>query len=174
VHGELGDEDRFWFLTEENLQHSRAHGHRRIEARSLGALSEKAAKDGRLGDARELLVESFRIDRELGNVPFVAMNLVRFAGIHLREGNPEVAARLISRGIAVFKEIGLSLESWMAQEVEDATAAVRAQLDEAAFEAAWEAGAKLSLDDACAFALEEYSPADASASDRPERDFTSS
>ena len=155
VYEELGDMDRFWLLTEENLEHSRRYGHRRIEARSLGALSERAVNEGRLGDARELLVESFRIDRELGNVPFVAMDLVRFAGIHFRDGRPESAARLISRGIAVFDEIGLTLESWMEQEVDDATAAVRAQLDESAFDAAWIEGERMSLDEAIAKALEE-------------------
>ncbi len=174
AYEELGDTERFWLLTEENLEHSREYSHRRVEARSLGALSERAADEGRFDEARELLVESFRIDRELGNVPFVGMDLVRFAVIHLRDRRPEVAARLISRAAGVFEGIGLLLESWMAREVDDATSKVRAQLDEAAFEAAWEAGAKLSLDDACALALEECSPADAPASDGPEKDFTSS
>jgi len=65
-----------------------------------------------------------------------------------------LAARLISRGIAVFEEIGLSLESWMAQEVEDATAAVRAQLDSASFAEAWEAGRNMTLEDAIELAVE--------------------
>ncbi len=42
--------------------------------------------------------------------------------------------------------------------VDDATAAVRAQLDEASFDAAWEEGATMTLDEAIALALEE-SPA---------------
>ena len=45
TYEELGDKARFWALTEENLEHARAHGHRRIEARSLGALSERAASE---------------------------------------------------------------------------------------------------------------------------------
>jgi len=154
VYEELGDMDSFWLLTEENLEHSRAHGHRRIEARALGALAERAGNEGRFDDARGLLVESLRIDRELGNVPFVSFDLVRFAVIHTRGGRPEVAARLIARAAAVFDQIGLSLESWMTREVEDATAAVRAYLDDASFDAAWEEGTKMSLDDAVALALE--------------------
>jgi len=153
TYEELGDMDRFWLLTEENLEHSRAHGHRRIEARSLGALAERAANEGRFDDARELLVQSFRIDRELGNVPFVSLDLVRFAVIHTRDGRPEVAARLIARAVAAFDEIGFSLESWMTHEVDDATTAVRAQLHDASFEAAWEEGVKMSLDEAIALAL---------------------
>jgi tetratricopeptide (TPR) repeat protein len=155
TYEELGDMDRFWLLTEENLEHSRMHGHRRIEARSLGALSERAANEGRFEDARDLLVQSFRIDRELGNVPFVSMDLVRFAVIHTREARPETAARLIARAVTVFQEIGLTLESWMAQEVDDATAAVRARLDDDVFVAAWEAGEKLTIDEAVALALDD-------------------
>ena len=42
----------------------------------------------------------------------------------------------------------------MTREIEDATEALRAQLDPDVFDAAWEQGAKLSLDDAVALALE--------------------
>jgi len=108
---------------------------------------------GSLDDARELLVQSLHIDLELGNLPFVSLDLVRFAVIQAREGNPTLAARLIARAVTVFQEIGLSLESWMTRELDDATAAVRAQLDENSFDAAWAEGAKMSLDDAVALAL---------------------
>ena len=153
VYEELGDMDRFWLLTEENLEHSRAHGHRRIEARSLGALYDKAEREGRFDEARDFLVQSYRIDRELGNVPFLSFNLSRFAVIHTRDGKPELAVRLIACAVTVFREIGFSLESWMTREIEDATEALRAQLDPDVFDAAWEEGAKMSLDDAVALAL---------------------
>jgi predicted ATPase/class 3 adenylate cyclase len=153
MYEELGDKARFWALTEQNLEHARMHGHRRIEARSLGALAERAAIEGRFDDARDLLVQSLRIDRELGNVPFVSLDLVRFAAIHTRDGSPQLAARLIARAVAIFHEIGFSLEPWMTREVDEATAAVRVQLDAAAFADAWEEGANLSLDEAIALAL---------------------
>ena len=73
----------------------------------------------------------------------------------MREGRLEVAARLIARAVAMFQEIGLSLESWMTREVDEATAAVRAQLDDAAFAEASERGEKLTLDEAVARALSE-------------------
>jgi predicted ATPase/class 3 adenylate cyclase len=153
MYEELGDKEQFWALTEQNLENARTHGHRRIEARSLGALAEKAAIEGRFDDARDLLVQSLRIDRELGNVPFVGLDLVRFAVIHSRDGRPQLAARLIARAVAVFHEIEFSLEPWMTREVDDATAAVRVQLDDAAFAEAWEEGANLGLDEAIALAL---------------------
>jgi len=153
MYEELGDRDRALILYKENLKHSRVHGHKRIEARSLGVLAEIAADEGRLDEARELLLASFRIDQELGNVPFMSFDLVRFAAVYLREGKAEVAARLIGRAVAGFEEIGLSLESWMTRELNQATEAAQAQLDQASFTAAWEAGAKMNLDDAIALAL---------------------
>ena len=70
------------------------------------------------------------------------MDLVGSAAIHTREARPEIAARLIARAVAVFDEIGLTLESWMTHEVEDTTARPRALLDDAAFAPRpWEEGA---------------------------------
>jgi hypothetical protein len=154
MYEELGDKARYWALTEENLEHARAHGHRRIEARSLGALSERASNEGRFGDAHALQSQSCRIDLELGNLPFLSVDLVRFALISARMGRPDVAAQLLSRATALRDEIGYTLESWMTLETEEALAAVRAQLDDSAFDEAWEAGAKHSLDEAIALALD--------------------
>ncbi len=156
---ELGDKDGSWALTEENLRDSRAHGHRRIEARSLGSLAVRAANEGRFGESLEMLSESLRIDRELGNVPFIGVDLVRFAFAHARAGKPQVAARLISRAVVMFDEIGFSLESWMTKEIEEATAAARSQLDEDAFADAWGQGAKMSFEEAITLALGEHSEA---------------
>ncbi len=155
MHELLGDEAAFWELTEENLRDSRAHGHRRIEARSLGSLAVRAANEGRFDESLEMLTESLRIDRELGNVPFIGVDLVRFAFAHARDGKPQVAARLISRAVVMFDEIGFSLESWMTKDVEDATAAARSQLDEDAFADAWDQGAKMGFEAAITLALGE-------------------
>jgi predicted ATPase/class 3 adenylate cyclase len=155
TYEELGDKERFWALTEENLEHAQVHGQRRIEARSLGALAERAASERRFEDADTLLTQSFRIDLELGNLPFVSVDLVRFALTSARKGKPLVGAQLLSRAAALRDEIAFALESWMTTETEEALAAVRAQLDEEAFAGAWDAGAKLSLDQAVALALGE-------------------
>jgi hypothetical protein len=154
MYEELGDTARFLELTEENLEDARVHGHKRIEARSLGVLADVAASEGRLDDASTLLTQSLRIDLELGNLPFVAVDLVRFALTAARAGRPSVGAQLLSRAAVLRDEIGIGLESWMTKETEEALAAVRAQLDDGAFAEAWEAGSRLSLDGAVARALE--------------------
>jgi hypothetical protein len=120
-------------------------------------LAVRAADEGRFDDAHALQSESLRIDLELGNLPFVSVDLVRFARISVRTGKPFVAARLLSRATVLRDEIGMALESWMTTEAEEtleALAAARAQLDDEAFTQAWEAGAQMSLDEAIALALE--------------------
>jgi predicted ATPase/class 3 adenylate cyclase len=154
MYEELGDKARYWAITEENLELARAHGHRRIEARSLAALSDRAASDGRLGDAHALLSQTCRIDLELGNLPFISVDLVDFALLSVRTGRAEVAARLLARAAALRDEIGYTLESWMTLETNEAFAAVHAQLDDTAFAEAWEQGAKLTVDEAVALALD--------------------
>jgi predicted ATPase/class 3 adenylate cyclase len=155
MYEELGDMARFWAITEANLEDARAHGHKRIEARGLGSLAFRAADEGRFDDAHALQSQSLRIDLELGNLPFVSVDLVRFSLISVRTGKPFVAAQLLSRATALRDEVGFALESWMTTETEDALAAVRAQLDAAVFDEAWDQGAKLSLDEAIALALGE-------------------
>jgi non-specific serine/threonine protein kinase len=154
TYEELGDMARFWEITEENLEHARAHGHRRIEARSLGAMAELAASEGRFEDADALLTQSFRIDLEFGNLPFISIDLVRFALLSARTGRPEDAARMLARATALRDEIGFTLESWMTVETDEALAAVHAQLDDTAFAEAWEQGRALTIDEAVALALD--------------------
>jgi hypothetical protein len=117
-------------------------------------LAGAAADEGRFDDEHALLSQSCRIDLELGNLPFLSVDLVRFALASARRGRPRVAAQLLARATALRDEIGYTLESWMTLETEEALAAVRAQLDDFALDEAWEAGAKLSLDEATALALE--------------------
>ena len=115
-------------------------------------LSERAASEGRLDDAHALASQSFRIDLELGNLPFISVDLIRFA---LLSARPEVVARLLARATALRDEIGYTLESWMTLETDEAFAAIHAHLDDAAFAEAWDQGKRLTLDEAVALALGE-------------------
>ena len=84
------------------------------------------------------------------------VDLVRFAPVFARAGKPFVGAQLLSFAAALRTDISfVVVESWMTRTIEEALEAVRAQLDKAAFAEAWEAGAKLSLDEAVALALGE-------------------
>jgi predicted ATPase/class 3 adenylate cyclase len=154
AHEELGDVDRYRELTEENLALARERGHKRIEARSLGGLATVALGEGRLEDARALFEESLRIDREVGNAVFVAVDLVRFAALVHAGGEPDAAAQLLARADALRAEIGFAEESWMTEERERTLIAVRSALDQPTLARAWDEGLSLTLDEAVALAVD--------------------
>ncbi|MBA3787780.1 MAG: adenylate/guanylate cyclase domain-containing protein, partial [Actinobacteria bacterium] len=79
THEELGDVDRYRELTEQNLSLARSLGNKRIEARALGALAMLALDEGRSRDALAMMADSYRIDRDMGNLMFVVVDLTRFA-----------------------------------------------------------------------------------------------
>jgi predicted ATPase/class 3 adenylate cyclase len=153
AYEELGELERYRTLTEENLRQARASGVRRIEARSLGGLAMLALAENRVHDAIRLLSDSYAIDRGIGNPVFLAVDLTRFAAICTRRERSDVAARLLAKADVIREEVGYSPESWMAQEYEDTLTLVHARLDEAAFEAAWNEGRALSIDEAVEHAL---------------------
>jgi ATP/maltotriose-dependent transcriptional regulator MalT len=107
MYEELGDTARFWAITEENLADARAHGHKRIEARALSAFAERAAHEGRHDEAESFSRQALRIDRELGNLPFQTVDLVRHTYLLTQQGKPTVAAMLLSAATALRGEIGL-------------------------------------------------------------------
>ena len=150
---ELGDLARYRELVAQNLEHSRRVGDRRIEARSVGSLAMWALEEGRLDEAMEQLRESHRIDTELANPMFLAVDMVRYAMILARRGEVAKAARLIARSEEVWVEIGATPESWMSKEHDQALEIVRADLDAADLERELAEGRRLSLDDAFELAI---------------------
>jgi hypothetical protein len=113
-----------------------------------------ALEDGRVEEARAMLRDSFRIDHDLGNVMFVGVDLARFAAVRAHEGDAEAAAQLLAKSEAVHEEIAWTPESWVTEERDTTRGIIRTQLDEAAFDEAWERGRALSLDEAVALGLE--------------------
>jgi predicted ATPase/class 3 adenylate cyclase len=148
AYEEMGDLERFRQLTEENLEHARRVGDRRIEARSLGALATVALDDGRLDEALDLLKASYEIDRQMANPMFLAIDLVRFAAIRVKQRDYVNAARLAARSELLWEEIGAKPESWMVTERDRIVAGIREGMDEDAFAAAWQSGRALSLEEA--------------------------
>ena len=153
---ELRERERSRALTEENLRRARATGNERVEAMSLAALAMLAVDEGRVHDALDLLKGAYRIDRDYGGRVEIALDLSRFARALAVGGRAGTAARLLAKGEALREEIGATLESYAAMEAKlgETLAAVRAQLDEAAFAEAWEHGSTLSVDQAVALALD--------------------
>jgi tetratricopeptide (TPR) repeat protein len=150
---ELGDIERGRVLNEETLRRARAAGNRRIEAMALEGLAWHARAAGQIEDAFSLLHQAYVIHRELGERIEIAGVLSALARVLAVAGRSDSAARLLSASDALYQEYGTS-QVWVAQRDEETLEMLHAQLDEAAFNEAWDAGRKLAVDEAVALALE--------------------
>jgi predicted ATPase len=153
VYERLGDPERSRLLHEENLHRARATGNKRIEAASLGQLAFFAREAGQLQEALSMLGDSLRIRRELGERVAIAEDISRIARTFASAGEAATAARLLSGSRALYEELGARAPSFGTDRNEETLAIVRAQLDDVSFDAAWEQGSRLSLDEAVALAL---------------------
>jgi hypothetical protein len=102
-----------------------------------------------------MLVESTRIYQELGDPYMVAVNLCRFALALALDSRLTAALRVLARGETLIGEVGRSVDGWIGEMNDVTREKVRSQLDETAFDEAWEEGEKLTLDEAVALALAE-------------------
>jgi predicted ATPase/class 3 adenylate cyclase len=150
---ELGDVDRARAIREESLSLARATSDEHGEAMFLDSLGGGAREEGRLEDALAMLRDALRIFRHLGDRFHTFQALSKIASVLADAGRAETAARLLASAEALQEEVGIR-PVWLEKTNERALAAIRAQLDEDAFDEASQAGAKLSLDEALALALE--------------------
>jgi predicted ATPase len=153
AYHQLGNLEHARALHEDNLARARALANKPMQADLLGSLANLAVDQDRVADALSMLNENHHIYSELGDLPGVAVNLCRFAKALASGGSAGTAARLLSCSDVLFEEIGGS-EAWVGRMNEKTLAAIRAQLDDAAFAEAWEQGRKLTLDEAVALALD--------------------
>lgn len=152
MHHELGERQYARELDEDNLRRARALGNRQLEATTLGTLASHAVKEGRLDAALVLAAKSLRISLELGRPRGVVRQLGRCAAALAATGSVSTAARLLACSDAFRTEIGVGTAPDIAAENERTLAVIHAQLDDAAFAEAWEAGRALTVDAAVALA----------------------
>jgi ATP/maltotriose-dependent transcriptional regulator MalT len=153
TYHELGDLERAQALHEDNLLRARVLGNEPLKAALLGSLAMIAVKQGRVQDALTLLKENLPIWRDIGERLEIAVCLCQVAHALAAAGRAETAARLLSCSEVLREEVGGS-EAWVARMNEETLAAIRAQLDDAAFAEAWEQGRTLTADEAVALALD--------------------
>jgi predicted ATPase len=155
VNEELGDIARYRELVEEYLAGARAIGDERLEARGVGARAWWAMEEGRLDDALRDMKRSYEIDRGLGFSVFLAVDLVRFAAILVRQGRASEAAQLVARSDLLTLESGAGRESWMQKERDDTLTLIRAQLSNPELEEALGHGRNLTVGEAATLAIAE-------------------
>ena len=124
---------------------------------SSRGLAYVALQRGQVERAAALCRESLLINRERRNSVGLAACLAACAALAVARGQPERAARLYGSAAArlVGNVGGRHRYPHDQAEQERYINILRAQLDEATFNAAWEAGRTLTLDQAIDLALEE-------------------
>jgi predicted ATPase/DNA-binding CsgD family transcriptional regulator len=149
-----GDDERARRAYEECLAVFQQPGERR-QIFILGNLAFIALHQGKAEEARDLARQCLQLAREMNQRLFVATALAILAGALGALGQSQQSARLLGASAGALERMGAFLQPNDQQEVDGMIVAVRAQLDEAAFQIAWAAGRALTLEQAVEQALNE-------------------
>jgi predicted ATPase/class 3 adenylate cyclase len=155
AYEELGDHERAQELAEELLHTARATRNVRDLAFALDISSSHARDAGRFDDALEATREALQIRRGEGDVQHILDSLSRVAAIHARAGGLATASLLLSSSLHLHEQRGMRVPLYQEERNATTLELIRDGLDEAVLAEAWEQGARLTLDDAVALALNE-------------------
>jgi DNA-binding CsgD family transcriptional regulator/tetratricopeptide (TPR) repeat protein len=145
-----GEFARAMALIEESLAIRRSLGDRESCAYNLHDLGYVAYDQGKHAQAAAYFEESLTLFHELGSTPGVAYCLKGFADVAAAQGQADRAARLFGAHASLCEAIGFVFPPIDQAAYDRTVAGVRAQLGAAAFEAAWDAGQALRLEQAVA------------------------
>lgn len=148
-----GDYDLAERLQEQSLALYRETGGIRFIAELLFNMGSTAFQRGEYERMPGLYAECLKVAWEQGHRDLRACALAGVAGAIGIQGQPEAACRLFGASEAALEALGIGWASFDQPVVEGMVAAVRAELDEAAFRAAWEEGRAMSVDEAVSYAL---------------------
>ncbi len=153
-----GDYARATRLVEESLELRRQIGNKWGVGVSLGTLGWVAMREGDWNRAVARLGESLEVRREIGDKSGSAWCLERLAEVAMAEGQAEKAVRIFGAASTLRTSIGSVIDAVDQPEYKRTLAALRAELGEAHFTAAWTEGGKLTLEQAVAYARDKQSP----------------
>jgi predicted ATPase/transcriptional regulator with XRE-family HTH domain len=151
-----GDYDRAKALLDEAITISRRLDHNRHLAWALNNLGDVVLYHGNTEQAHALFTESLALFQAFDQLGGIIQCLLGLAGVASATGQGQRAARWCGTAEALLESFDSSIEE---QPLDDRVhydrtiAAIRAQLDEATFAAAWAAGRALTMDEAIAEAM---------------------
>jgi predicted ATPase/class 3 adenylate cyclase len=151
---QTGDYVRARELMEEALAINERLGYRFRTANCRTDLGLLAALGERYGTARELLRDSLRSAIVLGATDITADCFNGLAAVEVSEGSAESATKLLAAATVIREAAGTAIEAQFLAVLERTEASARERLGDR-FEAEWEAGRALALEEAVALALEE-------------------
>jgi predicted ATPase/DNA-binding CsgD family transcriptional regulator len=149
---QAGEDERAAALFEESLSLRQKLGDKGGSAHTLTLLGRVALDRHDLERARGCYAESLALRQEIGDKEGIAAALEGLAGVAGVQGQPISAARLYGATAALRDTIGAPLPPPDRAHYERTMAAVRTQLDEPTFTAAWAEGRTMSPEQAIAAA----------------------
>jgi len=150
-----GDDERARMVYEECLRLVHETGETRRESMILSNLGFSAMYQGDVDRAHRLFRQSFEKLLQLGYDKHLIVSSVLAQVLTIAaKGDPERAARLIGGAEASLEKMGVGLQPGNQPEYERTLSFVRSQLDPATFEACWNEGRAMSLDQMVAHALQ--------------------
>jgi predicted ATPase/DNA-binding CsgD family transcriptional regulator len=114
-----------------------------------------ALHEGEAGRAKDLGCQGLLLARAMNNRLLQATILTELAGAIGALGQPKQATRLLGASESALERLGAFHQPNDKREIDDIMAAIRAKLDEATFQLAWDEGYELSLEQAVTLALDE-------------------
>jgi hypothetical protein len=139
-------------LVEESLALRRQMGHTWGVGVSLGTLGWVAMRERDWTRAVAQLCESLEVRRQIGDKSGIAWCLERLAEVAMTRGQPEKAVRVFGAAAALRASIGSVIDPVDQRDYEQLLAALRADLGDASYTAAWTEGSTLTLEQAMAYA----------------------
>jgi DNA-binding CsgD family transcriptional regulator len=119
----------------------------------LTKLGNLACRGGDAGQAATYYAEALPLHREHGDRPDTAETLIGLGVVAAERGNAEQATRLFGGAVALGEAAGYALHPPIRAWLDTALAGLRAKLGIARFDAAWDAGQALSIEQAVAEGL---------------------
>lgn len=150
--GELGEDDRRRKLHEETLRMARRSGDLAVVTLQLDQLALDTLAQGDPARALSMLLESLRINRDLGRRYALGEGLARMASV-IAGSEPGLAATLVAAVESWREEIGGGA-AWVSELNEVTRRTIAARLDPPAVSVATERGRRLTLHEAVDIAVE--------------------
>ena len=148
------DYDRAHRAYKECLALCRQYDNKVREAYALANLGLVAEYRGSYDLAESHFREALILFTSLNAKYPIALDLAGLSGTAAAQGDPERAAQLLGASYGLLKAMGLGQQPADQVELDRYEAAVREQISEETFKAAWEKGQTMSFEQAIAYALE--------------------
>lgn len=154
---ELGDADRHRRLHEEILRRARLIDDLEPQLWSLAALADDLSRKGLIAEAVDHLRQSYEVGLGMLEPSTIDTTIVRVGVVMARGERFTVAACAFGLAERYNEQNDFAYPSWFAAPREEAITRARAILGESAFEAAWQRGKSMTVEDVFRLAHDEVS-----------------